>query len=66
MTPQEKAKELVEKFTMDNTRQGERNGIKCALIAVDELIHQCWNYRDVDLELSCNYWKIIKEEINKL
>jgi hypothetical protein len=36
--PKEKAKELVEKFTMDNTRQGERNGIKCALIAVEEMI----------------------------
>ena len=66
MKAKEKAKELVDKFTMDNTRQGERNGIKCALIAVDELIYQCWNYRDVDLELSCNYWKIVKEEINKL
>lgn len=66
MKTKEKAKELVDKFTMDNTRQGERNAIKCALIAVDELINQCHNYREIDLGLSNSYWLEVKNEINKI
>ena len=37
-----------------------------ALIAVDELIKQCWDYRDIDLEKSCDYWKEVKQEIQAL
>jgi hypothetical protein len=39
---------------------------KCALIAIQELIDQCWDYREIDLEKSCDYWKEVKEEIYKL
>jgi len=65
MTPKEKAKELVEKFTMDNTRQGERNGIKCALIAVEEIlaVKPLWDLKDVK---ELNYWLKVKNQINKL
>ena len=38
---------------------------QCALIAVDELIQQCWDYREIDLEKSCDYWKQVKHELNK-
>ena len=62
MKAKEKAKELVEKFTMDNTRQGERNAIKCALIAVNE-IEEAVKYLDYDSE---DYWLEVKNEINKL
>jgi hypothetical protein len=39
---------------------------QCALIAVNQLIEQCWNYREIDLEKSCDYWKEVKQEIEKL
>jgi len=66
MKTKEKAKELVDNFTMSNTRQGERNAIKCALITVDELINQCYDYRLIDLGLSHGYWLDVKNEINKI
>lgn len=64
MEAKEKAKELVDKFTMDNTRQGERNAIKCALIAVDEILNanQIW-YED---SIPYKYWNEVKNEINKI
>lgn len=63
MEAKEKAKELVDKFTMDNTRQGERNAIKCALIAVDELIKQCYDHREIDLGSNYDYWNEVKKQI---
>jgi hypothetical protein len=66
MKTTEKAKQLVDKFTMDNTRQGERNGIKCAIIAVEELMEQCREYIGLDLGSAYNYWNNVKQEIEKL
>lgn len=37
-TPQQKAEELSELFMMNNTRDGERDGIKCAIIHCDEVL----------------------------
>jgi hypothetical protein len=63
MTPKDKAKELVDKFTVVGLQQ-RNEGVQCALIAVDEI-----------LELICcmdgkNYWQDyyeeVKEEIEKL
>ena len=59
MKPKDKAEELVDKFTMNNTRDGERDGIRCALIAVDEVIQ---SYKDSWLQ----YWKEVKQEIELL
>jgi hypothetical protein len=39
---------------------------QCALIAVDEIIKQCWDYRDIDLQASYDYWQEVKKQINKL
>ena len=61
MEAKEKAKELVEKFTMDNTRQGERNAIKCALISVDEVIENGIKWMP-----EIDWWMAVKKEINKL
>jgi hypothetical protein len=56
MTPKDKAKQLVEKF-IEHTQEWDEidgyvndvyNSKQCALIAVDELIKQCWDYRDKD------------------
>ena len=53
MTPQEKAKELVEKYWHEVTYENEEyepnvEAIKCAIIAVDEVaehvLSEHWNY----------------------
>ena len=66
MKPQEKAKELVDKFTLVGLQQ-RNEGIQCALICVEEILDviklipygmQYLSARD--------YWEEVKEEINKL
>jgi hypothetical protein len=57
MTPQEKAKELVDKFTVVGLQQ-RNEGLACALICVDEIIE---NY---DTFLA--YWQEVKKEIENL
>jgi len=70
MTPKEKAEELVDKmynidFNDDAREIAMRypHAIKCALIAVDEIINvieeNCLEYDD-------NYWQEVKKEIEKL
>jgi hypothetical protein len=39
---------------------------QCALIAVDEILKQCWDYRDIDLQASYGYWQEVKQEIQLL
>jgi hypothetical protein len=56
MTPKDKAKELVDKFTVVGLQQ-RNEGIQCALIAVDELI----KHDNID-----DYWIQVKQEIEKL
>jgi len=66
MTPQEKAKELVDKFKYISYYLDDiQNHKEGALIAVDEIIlsHQ--------MSVSCedlvvDYWKEVKQEIEKL
>jgi hypothetical protein len=72
MKPKEKAEELVEKFysratsySLDRKNQNE-NAKQCALIAVDEIMKQCYDYRDIDLQASYDYWEEVKSEIEKL
>jgi len=57
MTPKEKAEELLDKFS--NVALLDDYECKlCALIAVDEIIHEVYD----DLE----WWKEVKNEIEKL
>ena len=71
MTPKEKGKELFDKYCwairIDETDSGYFSNViyakDCALIAVDELINQCWNYREIDLGLALEYWQEVKQEI---
>jgi hypothetical protein len=74
MTPQEKAKELVDKFTVVGLQQ-RNEGIQCALICVDEIIKRSDKNKIVYtfFEGDCLtqytedfYWEKVKEEINKL
>ena len=67
MTPQEKAKDLVDKMRdeipchCDDWEQAKQ----CALIAVDELIQQQNSYNNGSFYPS-NYWQEVKQEIEKL
>jgi len=62
-TPKEKAKELVDKFSVVGLQQ-RNEGIACALIAVDEIIELlpeiAFGMRVID------YYQQVKEEIEKL
>jgi len=67
MTPKDKAKELVDKFS--DLEDGEMyigKAKQCAIIAVDEIMKQCYDYRDIDLQASYDYWEEVKQEIEKL
>jgi hypothetical protein len=75
MKTKEKAKDLVERFDFIYTYDGldimdeeltNDSRKQCALIAVDEVINQCWNYREIDLGLALEYWQEVKQEIEKL
>ena len=79
MTPKDKAKELVDKFSVVGLQQ-RNEGIECALIAVDEIIknslecfESCFNHHRwrgfYDTKMSSmhiSYWEQVKEEIEKL
>ena len=59
MTPQDKAKELVDKFTVVGLQQ-RNEGIQCAVIAVDMIISV------IDPETNFKtwlFWKEVKKEI---
>ena len=66
MTPQEKAEELVNKYLLA-TPVGFHidDAKKCALIAVDEILHSLeyntWQNRKI-----LKYYKEVKQEIEKL
>jgi len=68
MTPKEKAKELVNKFTIDLEPFSEYGkwdklqGKTCALIAVDEIIITLAE----DINPLVNYWFKVKQEIEKI
>ena len=76
MTPKEKAKELTNKyiftsFIIDEDYENIKlklmlHAKECALIAVNELIDQCWSYREIDLGIALEYWQEVKQEIEKL
>ena len=70
MKATEKAKELVEKmFGVDLNCPNEDmcmlypHAIQCALIAVEELLNQSWDYGD---SVSYNSWLEVKQELEKL
>ena len=62
MTPKEKAKELVDKFTVVGLQQ-RNEGIQCALIMCDELL--C-NSTFLISTGESYFWNEVKKEIKKL
>jgi hypothetical protein len=67
MNPKEKAKELVEKFDDCLTYLESKSKAKqCALISVDEILN-IDNIKPYILHKEIiEYWKKVKQEINKL
>ena len=66
MSPQEKALELIDKFTFEI---GKFNAKQCALVSVDEMIEVALWAGDIDGEIedgSKEYYLIVKEELRKL
>ena len=77
MTPKERAEELVIEYQYNgifitDIRMDEEEAIECALICVDKLI-DCLpsvngrppNYQTIN-KYTSEYWKEVKQEINKL
>jgi HD superfamily phosphohydrolase YqeK len=64
MTPQEKAKDLVEKYYLHNITWALLHAKKCALIAVDEIINQ--DELVIESIAYNDYWQQVKTEIEKL
>jgi hypothetical protein len=67
MTPQEKAKELVDKmYDMRSPEYGitEYEAKQCALIAVDEIKSYLWNTHNNQIDY--RYWVEVKQEIENL
>jgi hypothetical protein len=74
MESRKKAKKLFDKYYLLLTYFSENSSIdsrriyakQCALIAVDEILNQCLDYRDIDLCRSYNYWQEVKQELMEL
>jgi hypothetical protein len=72
MTPREKAEDLVNKFYnyVFNPESHKNDNLKwtkeCALIAVNEVIEQNNIWINQTGKGTNNYWKLVKEEIEKL
>ena len=75
MTPKEKALELVNKFRQnqfggclicsDDFDDKYKSAKQSALIAVDEILSVIWHMR-VIITYNIEYWKEVKQEIEKL
>ena len=68
MTPKEKAEELVHQFDLMQTYVegfSLENAKQCALIAVDEIIENDKKNYGTD-GFVVNYWREVKQEIEKL
>ena len=72
LNPKGKAKELVEKYQfngdmIDDVRMSEESAIESALICVDEMIKELTEEISPSVHgFRHNYWKEVKQEINKL
>ena len=73
MTPKEKANDILDNFwLMDKVEPmlTEEQAKQCTLIAVDEIIKECYNWNgsdNVQWETKrFDYWEEVKQEIEKL
>ncbi len=74
MTPKEKAKELIEKFSFSNRYNLEKDGYFYNIYAAKESAHICVDeimqsirYIDAQMDLGyVGYWQEVKQEIENL
>jgi hypothetical protein len=68
MTPQEKAEELVERYTnMAFNFNSYSYDKRCALIAVDEILDvDCCDMSEEYFDMHIEYWQQVKTEIENL
>jgi len=65
MTPKEKAEDLLLKYSI--LKDGHNDLVKkCALIAVDEIIKELYEWGEVWMKRRINYWQEVKQEIELL
>jgi len=64
MTPQEKAKELVDLFTVIGLQQ-RNEGIQCAILCVDKIL-EVLSSKSVSNEFWIMYYEQVKKEIELL
>ena len=64
MTPQEKAKELVDLFTVVGLQQ-RNEGIQCAILCVDQIL-QVVSSKSLSSEFWIMYYEQVKQEIEQL
>jgi len=64
MTPQEKAKELVDLFTVIGLQQ-RNEGIQCAILSVDKIL-EVVSSKSVSNEFWIMYYEQVKKEIELL
>lgn len=64
MTPQEKAKELVDLFTVVGLQQ-RNEGIQCAILCVDQILEML-SSKSVSNEFWIMYYQQVKKEIQQL
>lgn len=69
MTPKEKAKELISKFTFLSFPESDSkfyNPKQCASIAIDEIINIELRNFEMEIYSELYFWKEVNEEIKKL
>ena len=70
MTPREKASELIVNYQTTVTSLDYNEAKQCALVALDEIINECYNWNgsdNVQWETKrFNYWNEVKQEIKNL
>jgi hypothetical protein len=70
MTPREKASELIVNYQTTVTSLDYNEAKQCALVVVDEIIKECYNWNGSDnVQWETNrfdYWNEVKQEIEKL
>ena len=70
MSPEEQAAELVDKyynlFSIDLENSiSIYEAAQCALVTVNELMKECWDHREIDLQAGYDYWTQVYNELEK-
>ena len=67
---EEEAKRLIDKYynlfsiNLENTIS-VYEAAHCASLAVNELMKECWDHREIDLQAGYDYWVSVEKEIWK-